>query len=136
MFREADGHHPFRACAGTLLRDGLEALAGLVQQRQGLFRSAGRLQHAGQERASHRQIVISVGIGLLARRPGALEQLLRAVQRLAQAPAVKLLLDAGPRRLEPRVIPGVAQRRRGGVAHLPHARQQPRLARHLQQAVE
>ena len=136
LFREADGRHPFRGFAGTLLGHGLEALAGLVQQRQGLFRAAGRLQHAGQEEASHRQIVIGVGIRLLARRPGALEQLLRALERLAQPPAGKLLLDAGPRRLEPRVIPGVAQRRRRGVAHLPHALQQPRLAEHLQQAVE
>jgi hypothetical protein len=137
LFREAGGRHPFRAFVpGSLLGHGLEALAGLVQQRQGLFRAAGRLQHAGQEEASHRQIVIGAGIRLLARRPGALEQLLRALERLAQPPAAKLLLDAGPRRLEPRVIPGVAQRRRRGVAHLPHALQQPRLAGKLQQAVE
>src|SRR5262245_47338117 len=111
-----------------LLRKGLEALAGLVQQWQGLLRSAGRLQLASRLEARHRQIVISVGIGLLARRPRALEQLLRAIQRLAQAPAGPLLLDAGPRRLEPRVIPGLAQRRRRGVAHLSHALQQSRLA--------
>ena len=136
LFREADGRHPFRALAGTLLHDGLEALAGLGQQRQGLLRSASRLQHASQEEAHHRQIIISLGIRLLARSPGVLEQLLRTIQRFAQPPAVKLLLDAGLRRLEPRVIPGVAQRRRRGVAHLPHAFQQPRLAGKLQQVVE
>ncbi len=73
---------------------------------------------------------------MLARRPGALEQLLCVLERLAQPPAAKLLLDAGPRRLEPRVIPGVAQGRRRGVAHLPHALQQPWPAGKLQQTVE
>src|SRR5688572_32151087 len=85
---------------------------------------------------SHCQIVISDGIRLLARRPGALEQLLRASQRFPQLAATKLLLDSSLRRLEPRVIPSVAQRRRRGVAHLPHTLQQPRLASPLQQAVE
>ena len=95
-----------------------------------MFRSAKSLQHAGQEYASHRQIVIGVGIRLLTRRPGAPEQLLRAIERFAQPPAAKLLLDTGPRRLEPCVIPGVAQRRRLRVAHLPHALKQPRACRH------
>ena len=61
---------------------------------------------------------------------------MRAFERLAQLPAAKLLLNAGPRRLESRVIPGVAQGSRRGVAHLPHALQQPRLAEPSQQLVE
>ena len=100
LFRETDGRHPFRGLVGLLLGHGLEALAGLVQQRQGLFRAAGRPQHTGQEETSHRQIVIGAGIRLLARRPGTLEQSLRALEGLAQSPAGKLLIDAGPRRLE------------------------------------
>jgi hypothetical protein len=95
FLREADGRHPFRAYAGTLLCHSLEALAGLVQQWQDLFRAAGDVKHAGQEKAPHPQIVIGAGIGLPARRPGALEQLLRALQRLVQPPAGKLLLDMG-----------------------------------------
>src|SRR6185295_13222416 len=55
-FREADGRHPFRV-TGMLLGYRFETLAGLVQQRQGRFRSTGRLQHAGQEPASPRQVV-------------------------------------------------------------------------------
>jgi hypothetical protein len=71
---------------------------------------------------------------LLTHRPGALEQSLRAVERLAQAPAVKLLLDPGLLRFEPCVIPRLAQCRRLGIAHLRHAFEQARLAEDLQQA--
>ena len=48
LFRDADGRHPFRAFARPIFGHGLEALAGLAQQRQGLFRVAGRVQHASQ----------------------------------------------------------------------------------------
>ena len=116
---------------------GLEALAGLVQQRQGLLRSAGRPQHAGQEKARQRQIVISVGIRLLARRPGTRWSNCCAPSSASRKrPPSKLLLDAGPRRLEPRVIPGVAQRRRWRRRAPAHALQQSRLAGKLQHLAE
>ena len=57
-----------------------------------------------QQETGNRQIVIGAPIRLLTRRPGVLEERLRAVKRFAEAPAVKLLLVPVQLRVEPRVI--------------------------------
>jgi hypothetical protein len=105
-----------------LMREGMSAY------KQGRYAEAAllyaRARRSGEE----------AWIRLLTHRPGALEQSLRAVERLAQAPAVKLLLDPGLLRFEPCVIPRLAQCRRLGIAHLRHAFEQARLAEDLQQA--
>jgi hypothetical protein len=136
LFRDTNGSHPSRAAAWSLRFDIFETLAGLIQQRQRLLRTASHSQHAGQQETSHPQIVIGLGIRQIARRPGPLEQRLRAVECFAQLPAGKLLLDAGPRRLEPCVIPRLAQCRRRSVARRPTRSSKPQLAGILQQAVE
>lgn len=79
LFRDGGGRPSFRAFADSLLGHCLEALAGFVQQRQGLFRGAGRRQHAGQGEMSHRQVESGVGVRLPAGVPGALEQNSRAL---------------------------------------------------------
>jgi hypothetical protein len=97
------------------------------EQRQSLLRCTGVPKHLRQEETGHRQIVVGPRIGLFTHRPCALKQLLRALKRLAQARIGKVLLDTGPLRLEARVIPRRAQRRRCGIAHLSYAFEQTRL---------
>ena len=125
-----------RSSGVNVFRENLELLASLVKQRQGPCCSAGSPHYLGKKDESHGEIVIGAGIRLLARRLGPLVQPLRTLERLAQPPAGELLLNAGSRRLEPRVIPGVLQRGRCGFADPPHPLQQPRLAEHFEQDVE
>ena len=84
-----------------------------------LFRAAGPLQHAGHEKCSHRQIVIGVGIRLHARRPGAHEQRLAALERLTEPPVSSAGRCGCPL---PRIVCESSRRphRRRGVADLPH----------------
>src|SRR5262249_43979304 len=136
LFREALRRHFFRTCIGALFRNGLEALVSLAETMQSLFSATGPLQHAGESKVSHRQIVIGAEISVVTRCLGVLEQLLRVFDRLAQLPAGKLLVNAVIESLKPRAIPGVAQRCGRGVAHLPDARQQRRPAQASKKTVE
>lgn len=91
---EATVSHVFRTSVGTPFGHGLEAMSGLVQQRKSRDRTPNRSHHAGQDEMGQRQIVIGIGIGLFARRLGALVDLLDSFEGLAQVPGGDLLLDA------------------------------------------
>ena len=73
-FGETDGTPSRAAPLPSSRAIGLEALPGLVQQRQRRLGGTGGREYPGQQKAGHCRVIIGLRIGRLARCPGALKQ--------------------------------------------------------------